>query len=215
MYYFVIEHLRNIQGTFETSSLNILVHSFVSYLGTAVGRVYGGHHCEDQNESSDRLQQESLQFAPKQDQHMTKTGSKQDQNQWKISGKSVGKQREISAKSVTRVVACKQPTLSFRAFLFQINGWAAWFQLPLLKKKKKMTQGWVVYGGMRHAEPQREMFPRSYFSLEVNMLPLVLCMTWKISGNQWKSVEISVQYGRLSSNEHVVFSHSVYGVGNQ
>jgi hypothetical protein len=27
--------------------------------------------------------------------------------------------------------------------------------------KKKMTQGWVVYGGMRHAEPQREMFPRS------------------------------------------------------
>jgi hypothetical protein len=30
-----------------------------------------------------------------------------------------------------------------------------------LQKKKKMTQGWVVYGGMRHAEPQREMFPRS------------------------------------------------------
>jgi hypothetical protein len=30
-----------------------------------------------------------------------------------------------------------------------------------VKKKKKMTQGWVVYGGMRHAEPQREMFPRS------------------------------------------------------
>ena len=29
-------------------------------------------------------------------------------------------------------------------------------------KKKKMTQGWVIYGGMRHAEPQREMFPRSY-----------------------------------------------------
>jgi cell division protein FtsW (lipid II flippase) len=28
--------------------------------------------------------------------------------------------------------------------------------------KKKMTQGWVVYGGMRHAEPQREMFSRSY-----------------------------------------------------
>jgi hypothetical protein len=28
--------------------------------------------------------------------------------------------------------------------------------------KEKMTQGWVVYGGMRHAEPQREMFPRSY-----------------------------------------------------
>ena len=27
-----------------------------------------------------------------------------------------------------------------------------------------MTQGWVVYGGMRHAEPQREMFPRSYAS---------------------------------------------------
>jgi hypothetical protein len=27
-----------------------------------------------------------------------------------------------------------------------------------------MTQGWVVYGGMRHAEPQREMFPRSYGS---------------------------------------------------
>ena len=36
--------------------------------------------------------------------------------------------------------------------------------LPALvdKGKKKMTQGWVVYGGMRHAEPQREMFPRSY-----------------------------------------------------
>ena len=31
-----------------------------------------------------------------------------------------------------------------------------------LQKKKKMTQGWVVYGGMRHAEPQRETFPRSY-----------------------------------------------------
>jgi hypothetical protein len=30
------------------------------------------------------------------------------------------------------------------------------------RQKKKMTQGWVVYGGMRHAEPQREMFPRSY-----------------------------------------------------
>jgi hypothetical protein len=28
--------------------------------------------------------------------------------------------------------------------------------------EEKMTQGWVVYGGMRHAEPQREMFPRSY-----------------------------------------------------
>jgi hypothetical protein len=28
--------------------------------------------------------------------------------------------------------------------------------------EKKMTQGWVVYGGMRHAEPQREMFSRSY-----------------------------------------------------
>jgi hypothetical protein len=30
-----------------------------------------------------------------------------------------------------------------------------------MTKKKKMTQGWVVYGGMRHAEPQREMFSRS------------------------------------------------------
>ena len=29
-------------------------------------------------------------------------------------------------------------------------------------EKKKMTQGWVVYGGMRHAEPHREMFSRSY-----------------------------------------------------
>jgi hypothetical protein len=29
-------------------------------------------------------------------------------------------------------------------------------------KKKKMTQRWVVYGGIRHAEPQREMFSRSY-----------------------------------------------------
>jgi hypothetical protein len=27
--------------------------------------------------------------------------------------------------------------------------------------RKKMTQGWVVYGGKRHAEPQREMFSRS------------------------------------------------------
>jgi hypothetical protein len=35
-------------------------------------------------------------------------------------------------------------------------------RLPPKKKKKKMTQGWVVYGGMRHAEPQREMFSRSY-----------------------------------------------------
>jgi hypothetical protein len=34
------------------------------------------------------------------------------------------------------------------------------------KKKKKMTQGWVVYGGMRHAEPQREMFPHSYTEQE-------------------------------------------------
>jgi hypothetical protein len=32
----------------------------------------------------------------------------------------------------------------------------------LRKWEKKMTQGLVVYGGMRHAEPQREMFPRSY-----------------------------------------------------
>jgi hypothetical protein len=31
-----------------------------------------------------------------------------------------------------------------------------------MTEKKKMTQGWVVYGGMRHAEPQREMFSRSY-----------------------------------------------------
>jgi hypothetical protein len=29
------------------------------------------------------------------------------------------------------------------------------------RREEKMTQGWVVYGGMRHAEPQREMFPRS------------------------------------------------------
>ena len=36
------------------------------------------------------------------------------------------------------------------------------------KKKKKMTQGWVVYGGMRHAEPQREMFPRSYGTMYLN-----------------------------------------------
>jgi hypothetical protein len=28
-------------------------------------------------------------------------------------------------------------------------------------KKKKMTQGWVVYGGKRHVEPQREIFSRS------------------------------------------------------
>jgi hypothetical protein len=32
----------------------------------------------------------------------------------------------------------------------------------MVNKKKKMTQGWVVHGGMRHAEPQREMFSRSY-----------------------------------------------------
>ena len=31
-----------------------------------------------------------------------------------------------------------------------------------------MTQGWVVYGGMRHAEPQREMFPRSYGTMYLN-----------------------------------------------
>ena len=31
-----------------------------------------------------------------------------------------------------------------------------------LAREEKMAQGWVVYGGMRHAEPQREMFPRSY-----------------------------------------------------
>jgi hypothetical protein len=30
-------------------------------------------------------------------------------------------------------------------------------------QKKKKTQGWVVYGGKRHAEPQREMFSRSYW----------------------------------------------------
>jgi hypothetical protein len=34
--------------------------------------------------------------------------------------------------------------------------------------KKKMTQGWVVYGGMRHAEPQREMFSRSYGTMYLN-----------------------------------------------
>jgi hypothetical protein len=38
------------------------------------------------------------------------------------------------------------------------------------EKKKKMTQGWVVYGGMRHAEPQREMFPRSYFMRKTFLL---------------------------------------------
>jgi hypothetical protein len=41
----------------------------------------------------------------------------------------------------------------------------AWFYLNNLtenSKKKKMTQGWVVYGGIRHAEPQREMFSRIY-----------------------------------------------------
>jgi hypothetical protein len=32
------------------------------------------------------------------------------------------------------------------------------------RREEKMTQGWVVYGGMRHAKPQREMFPRSYES---------------------------------------------------
>jgi hypothetical protein len=37
-------------------------------------------------------------------------------------------------------------------------------------KKKKMTQGWVVYGGMRHAEPQREMFSRSYDIRNVEVL---------------------------------------------
>jgi hypothetical protein len=31
-----------------------------------------------------------------------------------------------------------------------------------MEKVEKMTQGWVVYGGMRHGELQREMFPRSY-----------------------------------------------------
>jgi hypothetical protein len=29
-------------------------------------------------------------------------------------------------------------------------------------REEKMTQGWVVYGGKRHAEPQREIFSRSY-----------------------------------------------------
>ena len=36
------------------------------------------------------------------------------------------------------------------------------YQPDKREKKEKMTQGWVVYGGMRHAEPQREMFSRSY-----------------------------------------------------
>ena len=31
-----------------------------------------------------------------------------------------------------------------------------------MRREEKTTQGWVVYGGMRHAEPQREMFSRSY-----------------------------------------------------
>jgi hypothetical protein len=34
----------------------------------------------------------------------------------------------------------------------------------LNEEEKKMTQGWVVYGGKRHAEPQREMFSRSYLN---------------------------------------------------
>ena len=34
---------------------------------------------------------------------------------------------------------------------------------------KKMTQGWVVYGGKRHAEPQREMFSRSYGTMYLNV----------------------------------------------
>ena len=29
-------------------------------------------------------------------------------------------------------------------------------------------QGWVVNGGMRHAEPQREMFSRSYGTMYLN-----------------------------------------------
>ena len=37
-----------------------------------------------------------------------------------------------------------------------------------------MTQGWVVYGGMRHAEPQREMFRRSYLDPTVTDLHAIL-----------------------------------------
>jgi hypothetical protein len=36
----------------------------------------------------------------------------------------------------------------------------------LLLREEKMTQGWVVYGGKRHAEPQREMFSRSYLIIK-------------------------------------------------
>jgi hypothetical protein len=40
---------------------------------------------------------------------------------------------------------------------------------PVELEKKKMTQGWVVYGGIRHAEPQREMFSRSYGTMYLNV----------------------------------------------
>ena len=39
------------------------------------------------------------------------------------------------------------------------------------KREEKMTHGWVIYGGMRHAEPQREMFPRSYGTIDVGQYP--------------------------------------------
>jgi hypothetical protein len=39
-----------------------------------------------------------------------------------------------------------------------------------LFREEKMTQGWVVYGGMRHAEPQREMFSRSYIVYHTSIL---------------------------------------------
>ena len=35
--------------------------------------------------------------------------------------------------------------------------------------EEKMTQGWVVYGGIRHAELQKEMFSRSYGTMYLNV----------------------------------------------
>jgi hypothetical protein len=34
----------------------------------------------------------------------------------------------------------------------------SYYGFPHCASVKKMTQGWVVYGGMRHAEPQREIY---------------------------------------------------------
>jgi hypothetical protein len=63
----------------------------------------------------------------------------------------------------------KENTCAIKENSSQTNVNACKFSLPhQASREEKMTQGWVVYyDGIRHAEPQREMFSRSYKQAKV------------------------------------------------